>query len=51
MEEERRLAYVIVTRARDKLFLGCAAQRLQESRDPSRFLIEVRDRIENDRRE
>jgi superfamily I DNA/RNA helicase len=47
MEEERRLAYVIVTRARDKLFVGCANQRLQEQREPSPFLDEINDMLKD----
>ena len=46
-EEERRLAYVIVTRAMDKLFVGCANQRLQEQREPSPFLDEINDMLKD----
>jgi DNA helicase II / ATP-dependent DNA helicase PcrA len=41
IEEERRLLYVGVTRARDRLFLSCALARspgARRSRKPSRFL-------------
>jgi DNA helicase-2/ATP-dependent DNA helicase PcrA len=47
IEEERRLAYVGVTRARDWLTLTWAATRLKWGKrrpsDPSRFLFEMRD--------
>ena len=45
MEEERRLCYVAMTRAREKLTLTHAKQRMlfgrTEPREPSRFLEEV----------
>lgn len=43
MEEERRLAFVAVTRARDRLFLSEAAGRNLDGspRYPSRFLLDV----------
>lgn len=45
VEEERRLAYVALTRAKERLFLSCAAQRMlfgHTSRNqPSRFLREI----------
>ena len=45
MEEERRLCYVAMTRAKRKLFLTCASQRMLFGRTsanrPSRFLDEV----------
>lgn len=46
MEEERRLAYVAVTRARHKLFLSYARQRQAQwgemiTREPSRFLRDM----------
>ncbi|MDO4290054.1 MAG: UvrD-helicase domain-containing protein [Eggerthellaceae bacterium] len=45
VEEERRLAYVAITRARKRLFLTCAQQRQifgQTSANPtSRFLMEI----------
>ena len=45
MEEERRLCYVALTRARKKLFLTCARQRMLFGRTtmnkPSRFLEEI----------
>ena len=44
MEEERRLCYVAMTRAREKLFMTCAAQRRRYGKTndnvPSRFLFE-----------
>ncbi len=45
MEEERRLCYVAITRAKRKLYLCCAAQRMLFGRSganlPSRFLEEI----------
>ena len=45
IEEERRLAYVAITRARKRLFLTCASQRQifgQASANPmSRFIQEI----------
>ncbi len=45
LEEERRLAYVGITRARRRLLLSWAAQRMVQgqlkARDPSRFLFEI----------
>ena len=45
LEEERRLCYVGITRARESLFLTCATQRLQHGQiiynSPSRFLKEL----------
>jgi DNA helicase-2/ATP-dependent DNA helicase PcrA len=45
LEEERRLFYVGLTRARSRLFLSCARSRflsyLSTSRSPSRFLSEI----------
>ena len=45
MEEERRLCYVAMTRAKRKLFLTCASQRMlfgrTSSNRPSRFLEEI----------
>lgn len=47
LEEERRLAYVAITRARDRLFMICARERLMYGRtqynQPSRFLAEITD--------
>lgn len=40
LEEERRLAYVALTRARDELLLSGFAQAARESRAPSRFIAE-----------
>ena len=45
MEEERRLCYVAMTRAREQLFLTCAGQRMlfgrTSSNRPSRFVDEI----------
>ena len=41
LEEERRLFYVGMTRARDLLFLTYAFRRYEEVRTPSRFLGEI----------
>ena len=45
IEEERRLCYVGMTRAKERLFLSCALKRVMfgvnQSRDPSRFLGEI----------
>jgi len=45
LEEERRLCYVGITRAKENLFLTCAAQRLTHGQiiynSPSRFLKEL----------
>ncbi|HUC42725.1 MAG TPA: UvrD-helicase domain-containing protein [Candidatus Sulfotelmatobacter sp.] len=45
LEEERRLCYVAITRAKEKLFLSRALQRLQQGipmqNAPSRFLDEI----------
>ena len=45
MEEERRLCYVAMTRAKEKLYMTCAAQRMlfgrTNSNRPSRFLGEI----------
>ncbi len=45
MEEERRLCYVAITRAKRQLFLTCAAQRMLFGRTntnrPSRFISEI----------
>ena len=47
MEEERRLCYVALTRAREKLYLCCARQRMIFGRTsanrPSRFIGEIPD--------
>ena len=52
MEEERRLMYVGITRARKRLFLSRASTRMlynQESHNPpSRFLQEIPDRLKED---
>lgn len=49
MEEERRLAYVGITRAEKKLYLTCARSRLlygrTNSNAPSRFLEEIPDSL------
>ena len=45
MEEERRLCYVAITRAREKLYITCASQRMLYGRTtanlPSRFIEEI----------
>lgn len=45
LEEERRLAYVAITRAMDKLYLTCASQRtifgMRSASIPSRFLSDI----------
>ena len=45
MEEERRLCYVAMTRARERLYLTCASQRMlfgrTSSNRPSRFVEEI----------
>ena len=45
IEEERRLCYVGMTRAKERLFLSCSLKRVMfgvnQSRDPSRFLGEI----------
>lgn len=45
MEEERRLCYVALTRAKERLFLSCAHQRMlfghTSTNKPSRFLGEI----------
>ena len=45
MEEERRLCYVAMTRAKEKLYMTCASQRMLFGRTssnlPSRFLEEI----------
>ena len=49
MEEERRLCYVAITRAKEKLFVSYAKQRMLYGRTnaslPSRFLREIPDEI------
>lgn len=49
IEEERRLAYVAITRAKSKLFISYCSQRKtygrEEERDPSRFLKEIPPRL------
>jgi len=51
MEEERRLAYVGITRAESKLYLTCAGSRLlygrTNSNKPSRFLSEIPDGLKD----
>lgn len=43
VEEERRLMYVAMTRARDHLHLSYTKQRFHKDADPSRFLEELTD--------
>ena len=49
LEEERRLCYVGITRARKKLFLSCAHTRMlynaRQANEPSRFLNELPPRV------
>ena len=49
LEEERRLAYVGITRAKDKLYLTFASRRLifgsRTNNPPSRFLSEIPDKL------
>lgn len=49
IEEERRLAYVAITRAKDKLFLTLARSRLYfgstQTNIPSRFLAEIPEKL------
>ena len=51
MEEERRLCYVAITRAREKLYITCAAQRMLYGRTtanlPSRFTEEIPEELIN----
>ncbi|MCL4517254.1 MAG: ATP-binding domain-containing protein, partial [Firmicutes bacterium] len=55
LEEERRLCYVGITRARERLYLTCADQRMMygqtDRRLPSRFLEEVPEELVRDIRE
>ena len=52
LEEERRLAYVGITRAEQKLFLSCAQMRTlygrTTSNPPSRFLDEIPEELKED---
>lgn len=52
LEEERRLAYVGITRAEQKLYLTCATRRMlfgrTTSNAPSRFLREIPDEVKED---
>lgn len=52
LEEERRLAYVGITRAEERLFLSCAQMRTLFGRTtanpPSRFLDEIPDELKED---
>ena len=41
VEEERRLLYVAMTRARDHLHISSSHRRFQKDVDPSRFLEEI----------
>ena len=44
IEEERRLLYVAMTRAREHLHLSFTKQRFHKDIEPSRFLQEIRRR-------
>lgn len=46
IEEERRLLYVAMTRARDHLHLSYTDQRFHKEAEPSRFLKEISDQVE-----
>lgn len=41
IDEERRLMYVAMTRAREHLYLSYVKQRFQKEESPSRFLKEI----------
>lgn len=43
MEEERRIFYVGLTRAKEMLYLSCVRKSARGTRPPSRFLDEIRD--------
>ena len=43
LEEERRIFYVAITRAKINCYLSFAKKRFQEKRDKSRFLYEIND--------
>lgn len=45
MEEERRLLYVAMTRAKEHLHLSYTKQRFHKDTEPSRFLEEIRDDV------
>ncbi len=49
LEEERRLCYVGITRAKEELFLSCASSRMQRGQmlfnPPSRFLQELPEQV------
>ena len=53
MEEERRLCYVAITRAKEQLYITCAAQRMLYGRTnanlPSRFLEDIPPELVNQR--
>lgn len=42
LEEERRLLYVAMTRAREHLYLSYTAERFHKEMEPSRFIEEIR---------
>ncbi len=52
IEEERRLCYVGMTRAKEQLYLHCATERFvfgqHEPADPSRFLLEIPDKAKKE---
>ncbi|MGY3755269.1 ATP-dependent helicase [Helcococcus kunzii] len=53
LEEERRLAYVAITRARERLFISSAASRMVFGRSqyakPSRFIDEIKSHIDQEK--
>ena len=53
LEEERRLAYVAITRARERLFVSSAASRMVFGRSqyskPSRFIEEIKNHIDQEK--
>ena len=42
IEEERRLLYVGMTRARERLTMTCVRERFEKAQEPSRFLSPLR---------
>ena len=48
LQEERRLAYVAITRARDLLVLSAPTTRFRQATEPSQFLGEMGLRVPDD---